>query len=159
MSLETEKLRFRIGVSGTYWDKKPKYSIALNGIEYATGEITAASGVTQYIEFDAELVEVAHRLEVSMLNKENSDTVKGPTDATGNFAIVNDMLLNVEHVEIDDIDIRYLRFSKSYYEPVKKQFYNGAIVTRIDQCVNLGWNGTYILEFSSPFYIWLLENL
>jgi hypothetical protein len=159
MSLENEKLKFRVGVSGTYWDKKPKYSIAINGIEYASGEITAPSGVTEYIEFGVELEEVAHRLEVSLLNKENSDTVKGPTDASGNFTIANDMLLNVEHIEIDDIDIGHLRFSKSYYEPVKKQLYNGAVVTRIDQCVNMGWNGAYILEFSSPFYIWLLENL
>mgnify|MGYP005656687375 FL=1 len=25
--------------------------------------------------------------------------------------------------------------------------------------VDLGWNGDYVIEFESPIYIWLLENL
>jgi hypothetical protein len=156
---EIEKIKFRVGVSGTYWDKKPNYSVAVSGKEYAAGSITAESGATEYIEFFADLADGDHRLEISLLNKENTDTVKGATDADGNFTIAKDMLLNIEHIEIDDIDIGHLRYSKSHYEPVKKQIWNGNIVDRVEQCVNLGWNGAYILEFSSPFYIWLLENL
>ena len=154
---EIEKIKFRIGISGTYWDKRPQYSIAISGKEYAAGVIAAASGETEYHEFFVDLVDGDHRLEISLLNKENSDTVKD--NDSENFTIVKDMLLNVDHIEIDDIDIGHLRHSESHYAPVKKQVYNGAIVDRIEQCVNMGWNGTYILEFSSPFYIWLLENL
>jgi hypothetical protein len=29
----------------------------------------------------------------------------------------------------------------------------------VKNCVNLGWNGKWILPFTSPFYIWLLENI
>jgi hypothetical protein len=156
---EIEKIKFRVGISGTYWDKKPNYSIAISGKEYANGYITVPAGQTEYIEFHADLIDGDHRLEISLLNKENSDTVKGDTDADGKITITKDMLLNIEQIEIDDIDIGHLRYSKSYYETVKKQIWKDNIVNRIEQCVNLGWNGTYVLEFSSPFYIWLLENL
>jgi len=29
----------------------------------------------------------------------------------------------------------------------------------VKNCVNLGWNGKWVLPFTSPFYIWLLENI
>lgn len=159
MSADVEKLKFKIGISGTYWGKAPEYSVAISGNQYARGLISVPAGEIQYIEFDAEIADGVQRLEISLLNKELADTVKGDPDENGNITIAKDMLLNVEHIEIDDIDVGHLRYSKSHYELVKKQLYNGQIVSGIDSCVNLGWNGTYVLEFSSPFYIWLLENL
>ena len=69
------------------------------------------------------------------------------------------MLLNIESIEIDDIDIGHLRYTASKYELVKKQVFNGAIVSELKSCVNLGFNGTYVMQFDSPFYLWLLENL
>jgi len=29
----------------------------------------------------------------------------------------------------------------------------------LTNCIDLGWNGEWQLEFDSPFYIWLLENI
>lgn len=153
---ETESITFVIGLSGTYWgDKTPEYSIALNGKEYARGFITAPSGVKETFTFTAELVEGPHRLEIGFLNKDpNTDVIKNE-DGT----IAKDILLNVESIEIDEIDIAHLLYTKSYYDLVKKQIYKGTITNRIESCVHLGFVGTYCIEFSSPFYIWLLENL
>jgi hypothetical protein len=154
--IETEKIKFVIGLSGTYWgDKTPEYSIAISGKEYVRGHIKAESGVTELIEFEAELVEGEHRLEVGFLNKDaTTDVIKNSDDT-----VAKDILLNVESVEIDDIDLGHLRYSTSTYELVKKQVYQGNIVKEIPNCVNLGFNGTYMITFSSPFYLWLLENL
>ena len=68
------------------------------------------------------------------------------------------MLLNIKDIEIDSISLGQLVWSGEYLidEP---QEYNGTTITKLDHCVNLGWNGTYVLNFSSPFYIWLLESL
>jgi hypothetical protein len=41
----------------------------------------------------------------------------------------------------------------------QQQQYQGKEIDHLDNCVNLGWNGTYTLKFASPFYIWLLEKL
>jgi hypothetical protein len=158
MVQEIEKIKFRVGLSGQYWDKKPEYSVAINGKEYLRGFITAEPGDTETFEFVADISEGTHRLEIALLNKENSDVVKN-TDSSLEFTIVKDMLLNIDSIEIDDIDIGHLRYTKSKYELVKKQIFNGAIVSELESCVNLGFNGTYVMQFESPFYLWLLENL
>ena len=74
------------------------------------------------------------------------------------ITIINDMLLNIKDIEIDSISLGQLVWSGEYLidEP---QEYNGTTITKLDHCVNLGWNGTYVLNFSSPLYIWLLESL
>jgi hypothetical protein len=68
------------------------------------------------------------------------------------------MLLNSDDIIIDDISIDKLRWDSEYHLDTAQK-YQGSTITRMDQCVNLGWNGTYILKFSTPFYIWLLEKL
>lgn len=145
-----ETLTFRIGVSGTYWDKKPAYSICVNGVQQASATIDGPTGIVEYIEFTLALTEDAeHLLEIKLLNKTDSDVIQSP-DKT---EIVNDMLLNIESVEIDDIELGQLIWSNSEFV--------AADTTRptLKNCVNLGWNGSYQLKFDSPFYLWLLEKM
>jgi len=68
------------------------------------------------------------------------------------------MLLNIDDITIDDISLGNLLWSAEYVLD-HPQEYRGQTVAKLDNCVNLGWNGTYILKFTSPFYIWLLEQL
>lgn len=152
----TEKLKFKIGLSGTYWgDKTPEYRVSIGDVTYIQGNITAPSGEIVFIEFDTELSEDVHQLKITLLNKDAAtDVVKNE-----NNEVIKDILLNVESIEIDDIDIGFLRFSKSKFHMDKKQVYNGTVTDSIESCVNLGFNGSYTLEFTSPFYLWLLENL
>ena len=94
-------------------------------------------------------------MEIGLLNKvPATDVLKAPDGS-----IAHDFLLNVESVEIDDIDLGPLRHSESVYELAKKEFYQGEIVSRLTNCVNLGFNGTYVIQFKVPFYLWLLERL
>jgi hypothetical protein len=154
--LNTETLKFKVGLSGTYWgDKTPEYSISIGATTYIKGNISEASGQVTYIEFDAELNEGTHQLKISLLNKDAStDVVKDENDQ-----VVKDILLNIESIEIDDIDIGFIRYTNSVFHLDKKQLYQGTIIDSIPSCVNLGFNGAYTLEFTSPFYLWLLENL
>lgn len=140
--MSTENLNFKITLSGTYWDKKPEYNILLNGTVMSNGFV----GENSTIEFVADLEEdTKHTLCVRLLNKQDSDTVQNEDKS----AIVKDMLLNIEDVLIDDISIGTLKWTHSKYVANGKTYEN---------CVNLGWNGDWVLEFDSPFYIWLLEN-
>jgi hypothetical protein len=146
---DTEKLHFKIGVGGTYWKKVPVYSILVNDRLVQTNEIASASGEVDIIEFDAELEEGPARLQIRLENKDDTDVVQS-ADKT---EILQDLLLNIKTVEIDEIDLGNLVFTKSEFvgddssRPV------------LDKCVDLGWNGTWTLPFESPFYIWLLENI
>lgn len=145
-----EKLKFKIGLSGTYWGKKPQYSISVNDQLFAEGTIAGSSNEVEYIEFYCDVEEnQEHCIKVRLLNKDDSDTVESEDKSS----IVKDMLLNIHNIEIDDISLEHLLWTASSFvgddpeRPVLKR------------CVNLGWNGTYNLPFTSPFYLWLLENL
>jgi len=147
---EVEKLHFKIGLSGTYWAKKPIYSILVNDQVKETCEITTASDEVFFVEFDCEVSEGPCALKIRLENKENPDTVTD--DTTEEFVILKDMLLNIESVEIDEIDLGNLLFTAKFIgdDPSRPV---------LDKCKHLGWNGAWTLEFTSPFYIWLLENI
>jgi hypothetical protein len=144
---EKETLKFKIGLSGTYWDRKPQYTVLIDDVQVAEG--TADSEVS-YIEFSHELEdERPHAIKIRLENKTNRDVVQSDDKSV----IVKDMLLNIESISIDDVDLGQLKWDKSKFvgdDPARPE---------IAKCVNLGWNGTYTLEFSCPFYLWLLENM
>lgn len=145
-----ETLSFKIGISGTYWGKRPQYSIMIDEQEFAAGFINNESGQVEYITFTASISENhEHRLQIKLLNKDIYDTIEN-ADKT---AILKDLLLNIHSVEIDEISLEHLMWSAS------KFIADDASRPTLDQCVNLGWNGAYTLTFSSPFYLWLLENM
>jgi hypothetical protein len=154
MSESVEQLTFKIGLSGTFYNKRPEYSVSINDTEYKVGTVDTDSDEIFYVEFTADCQEnTTNKLKVRLLNKSSSDTV------TDNGQIINDMLLNIKSIEIDDIDLGTLLWTHSSFKTDKPQKFNEEIVTELKNCINLGWNGTYELEFTTPFYIWLLENI
>lgn len=151
--MATETLHFKIGLAGTYWDKRPQFSIAVGKQQFEVArEVTAPSGEVFFVEFDATINEGFVDLEISLDNKTNSDVVKDNYE-TEDFVIVNDMLLNIRSIEIDEINLGNLLYSKSKFvseDPDRPTLNN---------CIDLGWNGTWRLTFESPYYIWLLSNI
>ena len=148
--MQEENLKFDISLTGTYWDRKPQFSVWLDDHVVIQSEVSSAS--EQLVSFERRIDEGNHELKIRLENKTNSDTV------IENGEIVKDMLLNIDDITIDDISLGNLLWSAEYVLD-KPQIYKGQTINHLDGCVNLGWNGTYILKFSSPFYIWLLEKL
>lgn len=140
-----ETLSYKIGLSGTFFNNVPAYSILVNGIKQTSGKVSAE---TEIIEFSADIEDdQEHILEIRLENKTNRDTV------TENGEIVKDTLLNIDSIAIDDIELGELKWSMSEFvadDPSRPTLL---------RCVNLGWNGSYRLKFTSPFYLWLLENM
>ena len=144
---DQEKLHVKLGLSGTYWEKKPQYRVSVNDQVYADAIISGASDLVEYVEFDVEYATDSAVLKIELLNKENSDTIEN-SDKT---AIVKDMLLNIVSVEIDEINLGQIPFNLSEYHP------SGQTAIVVKNCVNLGWNGAWTLTWTNPFYLWLLE--
>lgn len=136
-----ETVHVRLGLSGTHWGKQPQYRVLAN--DRVVKEGTAAA--LEHIEFDFEYDATA-TLTVELVNKTHRDTV---LDEQNN--IVKDLLLNIESVEIDGIDLKQMPRDLSVYTT-----YDNRTVTK---CINLGWNGTWRLTWTEPFYLWLLEYL
>lgn len=146
-----ESLNFDITLSGNFWDKRPEFSIWLNDEKIIQDIISLDD--SQIIKFSRDLEEGQHILKIRLENKDQkTDTI------LEDGIIVKDMLLNIDDISIDGISIGNLLWSAEYLLDTP-QLYNNKTITQLDNCVNLGWNGSYILKFSSPFYIWLLEKL
>jgi len=145
-----EKLSFVVTLSGTFWDRRPQFSIWLD--DHAVIQSEIISTAQQPIAFERTLDEGEHTLKIRLENKTSADT------NIRNGEIIDDMLLNIDDITIDDISLGNLLWSAEYILD-KKQTYKGQEIDHLDGCVNLGWNGTYTLKFTSPFYIWLLEKL
>ena len=148
--MQEENLRFQISLTGTFWDRHPQFSIWLDDHVIIQTEI--ANEAEQIVKFERRINEGTHELKIRLENKTDADTV------IENGEVVKDMLLNIDDITIDDISLGNLLWSAEYVLD-HPQEYKGQTIDHLDGCVNLGWNGTYILKFSSPFYIWLLEKL
>lgn len=148
--MNEENLSFQISLTGTFWDRRPQFSVWLDDNVITQTEI--ASEAEQIVKFERRIDEGAHELKIRLENKTNADTV------IENGEVVKDMLLNIDDITIDDISLGNLLWSAEYILD-KPQIYKGKTIDHLDGCVNLGWNGTYVLKFTSPFYIWLLEKL
>lgn len=155
-----EKLKFRLELWATYWDKKPKAEILINTESKHSAEIDGTEDKPTLIEFEHELTEgEKYDLQVVRSNKDSSQT------KLENGEIVKDQLLHIKSIEIDEIDIGSLVYEGWYYpeypEPwaTQQREAGNELVEKFKNATILGHNGTWKLGFESPFYMWLLENL
>lgn len=159
--MDKETLHFKIGLSGSTAKKQPAFSISVNSNTMIDTVLTTAVNEIEYFEFDVEVQEGECSLVIEFKNKQDQDTV---VDANGE--IVDDLLLNINSIEIDEIDLGSLLWTTSSYRPIYPAIYKknmeqqgNTLPESITSCVNLGWNGHWTLPFTSPYYIWLLENI
>jgi hypothetical protein len=92
-----------------------------------------------------------HQLRVILKNKLPEHTT---VDADGN--ITQDAVLNIGSFEFEEIDVgQVVQEQAVYYHD-----FNGSAAEIQDQFFgSMGCNGTLSLKFSTPIYIWLLENM
>ena len=155
--MDKETLTFKIGLKGSSNIKQPKFNIAVNDQIFVHASLSVTTGEVEYFEFSADIVEGVNQLAITFLNKDPGDTAQ---DDQGN--IVSDLLLSIDSIEIDEIDLGSLLWTMSVYNPIYPESYTNTEqkqITDVKNCVDLGWNGTWYLPFTSPFYIWLLENI
>jgi hypothetical protein len=157
----TETLHFKIGLSGSSKVKHPEFRITVNNISFAQGKLTLGANETEYFEFNAIVDEGECFLSIELLNKTIHDTILDSEDN-----IIEDLLLNIDSIEIEDIDLGSLIWTASNYNPIYPEKHRLKMLQlgqelpkSVKNCVNLGWNGQWTLPFTSPFYIWLLENI
>jgi hypothetical protein len=92
-----------------------------------------------------------HVLEIQLMGKTTEHT---KIDQAGN--IISDVTLSLNKLHFDQVDIDLLFSARATYThnfngngPDTVQRFHGV----------MGCNGTVRLEFSTPIYLWLLENL
>ena len=110
----------------------------------------AATPQTVRLPVDDE-VEATHQLRIKMRGKTSDHTT---LDADGN--ITSDVLVFIEKLAIDEIHLESIVYNLSKYS----HDHNGTSAMTDDKFFGpMGCNGTVELEFATPVYLWILENI
>lgn len=157
----TEKIKFNIKLFGEYFDKAPQASILINGKTVIDNqEITGSSNDPVILEFSHELeLDKDYELVIKRTGKDKTQTI------VENGEIVKDQLLHINAIEIDEIDIAGLVYegiyTPEYPEPwaTQQKQAGNELPESFKNVTTIGHNGEWKFKFSSPFYMWLLENL
>tara|TARA_Y100000592_G_scaffold93485_1_gene156738 strand:- start:799 stop:1281 length:483 start_codon:yes stop_codon:yes gene_type:complete len=159
--MATEKLKFRLELHATMWNKPPHAEILINDHTCYKGDITGSEDNPDVIEFEHEATEgEKYNLIIKRSGKGKYETILNDKGD-----ILKDQLLNIKSIEIDEIDIGGLVYegvyTPQYAEPWATQQKEAGINLQesYKNVTRMGHNGTWTFSFESPFYMWLLENL
>ena len=159
--MATEKLKFKLELYATMWDQPPHAEILIDDKMHFKGDITGTEEKPNVIELEQELEEGKEHSLVLMRSG------KGPDQTIVNDKgdILKDQLLQIKNIEIDEIDIGALVYegvyTPHYPEPWATQQRNSGVELpeSLKNVTTMGHTGKWRFKFSSPFYMWLLENL
>ena len=159
--MATEKLKFKLELFATMWHLPPVAEIKLNGRSYFKSEISSTEQDPTKFQFEADLSEGSeYGLTIERTGKRTGQTV---IDNKGN--ILKDQLLHIKGIQIDEIDIGALIYegvyTPDYPEPwaTQQQAAGNQLPKSFKNVIQMGHNGEWKFTFTSPFYMWLLENL
>ena len=159
--MATEKLKFKLELFATMWDKPPHAEILIDGKSYYNSEITSTEDKPTLIEFEAELEE-DKKVDL-IINRSGKGVNQTVVNEKGD--ILKDQLLHIKRIEIDEIDLGSLVFTglytPKYPEPWATQMAESGKELResFTNVTQMGHNGEWKFSFTTPFYMWLLENL
>jgi hypothetical protein len=152
--LKLETVNIKIGLTIITHDavsEHPFVNISLNGFP-KFGEICEKDTV---VEFDAEIEDNAENfLTIEYMNKNaKQDVVLGDDGVP-----VADKRVIINSISFDDIELEFFQLTDPdtfNYESIDPE---GINATGFD-ATKLAWNGKTTLRFTTPVYMWLLENL
>ena len=106
---------------------------------------------TLHVEHKFNDLDGEHLLRITLKNKLSEHT---QVDESG--AIVSDALLSISNINFEGIDCLQIMQDRAVY----RHNFNGTADQIDDQFFNcMGCNGTVELKFTTPLYLWLLENM
>ena len=112
------------------------------------------SHVTETYQFRHEIdddEEKSYQLKIVMTGKTVEHT---QLDDDGN--IVKDAMLSIRNISLDDLNIDKLVHTLATYQ----HDFNGTQPQCLDEFFgDMGCNGSVVLEFTTPSYLWLLEHM
>ena len=157
----TEKLKFKLELYATMWDRPPHAEILIRDKSHFRGDITGTEDKPDVVEFEHEFTEG----EKSELIIKRSGKTKGQAVINENGDVLKDQLLHIKSIDIDEIDIGGLVYegiyTPEYPEPWATQQREAGkeLPESFKNVTAMGHNGEWSFKFESPFYMWLLENL
>ena len=143
-----ENIEIAFNLTSTDYSAELSFSVVLN--DKTVVDIDHVNKETP-IKFTIDAEDGDHELKFIMKNK-----IMDHTTVDENGQIIKDACLNISNFTIDDIELGYTFLEQCKYhhdfngtqDPIEDEFYG-----------DMGCNGTVILKFSSPVYLWMLETV
>jgi len=159
--MATEKLKFKLELYATMWDRPPHAEILIGDKSHFKGDITGTEDKPNVVEFEHELEEgKEYNLIINRSGK-----IKGQTVINEKGDLLKDQLLHIKELEIDEINIGALVYegvyTPRYPEPWASQQRKAGskLEESFKNVTSMGHEGKWSFKFESPFYMWLLEHL
>jgi hypothetical protein len=159
--MATEKLKFKLELYATMWDRPPHAEILIGDKSHFRGDITGTEDKPDVVEFEHEFTEgEKNELIIKRSGKDKNQAV-----VNENSDLLKDQLLHIKSIDIDEIDISGLVYegiyTPEYPEPWATQQREAGkeLPESFKNVTAMGHNGEWSFKFESPFYMWLLENL
>jgi|TARA_R110000765_G_scaffold79856_1_gene156923 hypothetical protein len=159
--MATEKLKFKLELYATMWDRPPHAEILIRDKSHFRGDITGTEDKPDVVEFEHEFTEgEKNELIIKRSGKDKNQAV-----VNENSDLLKDQLLHIKSIDIDEIDISGLVYegiyTPEYPEPWATQQREAGkeLPESFKNVTAMGHNGEWSFKFESPFYMWLLENL
>jgi len=147
-----EQIKFKIDLGIITHDdvvEHPFVNISVNGYP-KFGEIIEKD---KTIEFNLEVEEnTKNSLTVEYSNKDPKTDVVFDGDN-----IIKDKRIEIKSLTINDIELDFFTFNTE--DTLSYESFDGKEKHTGFQASKLSWNGRTTLKFTTPVYIWLLENL
>ena len=153
--LKLETINIKVDLSIITHDavsEHPFVNVSLNGFPQF-GEICERDTV---VEFDVEIEDDTENFLTIEYNNKNAkqDVVLGDDGVP-----VADKRVEINSISFDDIELDFFQLTDPdtfKYEPIDPK---GVSAAGGFDATKLSWNGKTTLRFTTPIYIWLLENL
>ena len=147
--METVEVKFTL--EPTWFNNAPKIKVAINNNILLDTQLEEKLDFKQTVELSEDN---SHQLTFTLYDKTNNDT-----EILEDGTIKQDTLINLSQLQLNDVDLTdtmSLNKDVFYYEHDS----NGTAQLEKHTLYNiLGCNGTATINFTTPFHVWLLENL
>jgi len=144
----SEQITLTFTVASTDYSVPLGMRVSLNGaVFYENAHVGSETQIQHQLSDD----DGEHQLSFELFGKHPDHT---KIDDAGN--IVSDAMLSVSGIEIDEIDIDQI----AQFQAVYHHDFNGTQPLQQDKFYgHMGCNGIVQLKFTTPVYLWLLENM
>jgi len=141
----SELIKFEFVFSSTYWNTPPHIEILIGNKVHYSGHLHKHNTT---VEFSAHLDFTEHSLHILRTGK----TLAESRHVDGEWETQS---CSLERLTVDGINIRNILWSKSNFVPLYDSTQSGEAV--VEGELIFGYNGTFALNFTSPFYQYVVD--
>jgi len=147
-----EQVNFKINLNGNPCGVRwPACRVLVNDDVKFDGEIQGKT----LVEFNVDIEDDSeNKLVIDYYNKDYRKDVILVADGIPYV----DKTINIDNILVEDIDLGQIPYNTGVVEVYEDMYPSDLPRTRKEDAV-LSWNSTWTMTFSSPVYIWLLENM